>query len=376
MLESLPFPGPFPFLGPEASGLGPDPEKFTGEPLSLVGADAFFCSRSRGEISTFLTMLEQLWTVARNTFTESIRQPIYMVLLLLVSGLLGMSPAFTAYTLEDDNKLLLDLGLSSIFLGGLFLAAFTTAGVLDREIRNRTVMTVLSKPIARATFILGKFLGVLGAIVTAHWVWSLVFLLSARHGVLMRASDVVDRPVLIFGLGAVAVALATALYRNYLRGRVFASALTYALVPCLTVAYMAVLFFDRRWHPQPPVTDLDPQLLLALLLVLEGLAILSAVAVAASTRLGQMLTLTACSVVLILGLTSNTIFGGFRDSSFLARAGYVMVPNLQFMWLADALTQENPVSGSYVAMVTLYTLLYIVAFLAIAVALFQTRDVG
>ena len=56
--------------------------------------------------------------------------------------------------------------------------------------------------------------------------------------------------------------------------------------------------------------------------------------------------------------------------------GFGSVPNLQFFWLADALTEERTVSGTYVAVVTLYALAYVVAFLGAAVALFQTRDVG
>ncbi|MFQ5655144.1 MAG: ABC transporter permease, partial [Planctomycetota bacterium] len=86
-------------------------------------------------------MMEQIRAVARNTFTESIRQPIFLVLLLLGIGLLAINPALSAYTLGDDNKLLLDLGLSTLLLAGMFLAAFTSTGVLSDEIERRTVLT-------------------------------------------------------------------------------------------------------------------------------------------------------------------------------------------------------------------------------------------
>ena len=321
-------------------------------------------------------MLEQLWAISHNTYKESIRQPIFVVLLLMVSGLLALTPAFTAYTLDDDDKLLVDLGLSTIFLGGLFLAAFTTAGVLDREIRNRTVVTLLSKPVARPLFIVAKFLGVFAAMTTAHWIWSTVFLLSAQHGVLMRASDVSDQPVLAFGLGAAALSFLLALWANYFRGRVFASWLTFSMAPLLTLAYGGALCFDREWELHGPAMEFDGQLLIALLLVLEGLAILSSVAVAASTRLGQLMTLLTCTIMLCLGLTADYLYQSYASLSGLAHALILLVPNFQFLWLADALSEENPVNPGYVAMVTLYSFFYVIAGLGVAVALFQTRDVG
>ena len=69
-------------------------------------------------------MLGQITTVARNTYTAAIRQPIALVLLLLTLGILALNPAVSAYTLEDDDKLLRDIGLSTVFVAGLFLSAF------------------------------------------------------------------------------------------------------------------------------------------------------------------------------------------------------------------------------------------------------------
>ena len=316
-------------------------------------------------------MLGQLASIARNTYTESIRQPIFVVLLLIVCGLLALAPSFTAFTLEDDNKLLTDLGLSTLFLGGLFLAAFTATGALDQEIRRKTVLMVLSKPVQRPVFIAGKFVGVIAALATGYVIWSVTFLFSTRHGVLMRSTDVPHQPVLLFGLGSFALGLALAVALNYFKRRVFGSTLAHTLLPLMAFGYWVSLFFGRQWQWQSPTADLDGQLVLALLLVFEGLVVITAVAVAASTRLGQILTLTACFGVLILGLASESLFGG-DSSSWL----YRLLPNMQFYWLADALSQEHPVSMHYVLLVSGYTLFYVVAGLSVAVALFQTRDAG
>jgi ABC-2 type transport system permease protein len=143
-----------------------------------------------------------LLAIARNAFLESIRQPIFAVLLIV--GILAMvlNVNLAAFTLEDDNKLLIDLGLSTLFLAGLLLAAFTATGVLTREIENKTVLTVVSKPVPRAAVVAGKYLGVAGAITLAYWVLAVVFLLAVRHRVQagVRMDETFDLPVLVFSL--------------------------------------------------------------------------------------------------------------------------------------------------------------------------------
>ncbi|MFQ5495005.1 MAG: ABC transporter permease, partial [Phycisphaerae bacterium] len=91
-------------------------------------------------------MLQRMLTVAWATFIETIRQPIYGVILLATAILMVLNVSLAAFTLGDDNKLLLDIGLSTLLLSGLFLSAFSAAGVLGREIENKTVLTVISKP--------------------------------------------------------------------------------------------------------------------------------------------------------------------------------------------------------------------------------------
>ena len=110
---------------------------------------------------------EQLLAITRNTFFESIRQPVLLVVLVISTILVVLSNPFSAYTLQDDNKMFIDIGLSTIFMGGAILSAFIASNVLSREIDNRTVLTVVSKPVSRPIFVLGKFFGVAGAQILA-----------------------------------------------------------------------------------------------------------------------------------------------------------------------------------------------------------------
>ncbi|MFN0058741.1 MAG: hypothetical protein ACKVX7_09830 [Planctomycetota bacterium] len=321
-------------------------------------------------------MIHQVWTIARSTFTEALRQPIYLVLLLATLVLIGVNPAFSAFTLGEDEKLLVEIGLSTIFVGGLLLAAFTATRVIAEEIRHHTVLSVVAKPVSRAGFLIGKFIGVTAALGVACWIWSAGFLMAVRHGVLATALDRAHLPVIWLGLAALATATAVATWRNYRSGTVFSSCLTYWLAVLAPTACAISHLFDERWGLVSFGAQWNPQHLMALALIAEALAVLSAIAVAASTRLGQAMTLILCSLVFLLGLTSEYLLGRFAESSLLGRGAYALVPNLQLLWLGEALAIEQPVSLSYVALATCYCGAYCVAVLALGTALFQTRDVG
>ena len=73
-------------------------------------------------------MLYKLFSIAKNTFIETIRQPVYAVIVAAAVFLFFMSPSLTMYTMEDDNKLLRELGLSTLFIAGLFIATFSACG--------------------------------------------------------------------------------------------------------------------------------------------------------------------------------------------------------------------------------------------------------
>lgn len=322
-------------------------------------------------------MFGQLLAVTRNAFVESIRQPFFIVWICVIGLGMLINPYLAAYTFEDDNKLATDMGLSMLLLGGLVLAAFTAAGVISREIENRTALTVISKPIARPTFILGKFFGVAGALVLAWWNWSLLHLIALRQGAFSTAGTPWDFPVLILGSLAILGALGVAVGLNYLFHRHFGAAFAKWLGLLLPIAYVIILSFDHGFSPQSPLTDVEPGVLMAMFFVLQAVFLFAAIAVAASTRLGQVSTLVICLVVFLLGLSSDYIFGkGASEGVLIHEVLYATVPNLGFHWLADALTQGTigGIGLAYLTRVSLYTLFLVIGLLGLAVALFQTRN--
>ncbi len=319
-----------------------------------------------------------LLTIARNAFLESIRQPVHAVLICGALLALVFNVNIAAYTLEDDNKLLVDLGLSTLFLSGLLMAAFTATSSLSREIENKTVVTVVSKPVSRWLLVAGKFVGIVAALAAAYWLLAVVFLLTVRHRVqsTVRAEDTFDGPVIAFGLLAALVAVMVAAGANYLYRRPFPSVFAVTAAIAATVTWAIVSCIDRTWSLQDPTADFKPQLLIGLVMVFEAIVVLTAIAVAASTRLGRVATLVVCIAVFLAGLVGEYFLSLTALGRRLQPALAAVVPNFQFFWPADALTQGQPIPLSHLGWVSGYAVLLSTAALALAVMLFQGRDVG
>ena len=366
-------------------------------------------------------MFTQLLSITRVTFTEAVRQPIFVVLLLAGTLLMVLNPSMSAYSMEagsGDNKMLVDLGLGTIFFVGILLASFTATGVVNQEMESKTALTIVSKPVPRPIFILGKFFGVSGAITIAAYLLLLVFLFTLRHRVLQNASDELDWPVILFGTGAVLLALIIAGVANYYYNKVFTSTLTYTLLITVTGGFALVSFINKHWGFQSPVTDFVAdhnriaQVVVGCALMLQGLLVITAIAIAFSTRFSQVITLVVCIVVVVVGIMSGSLnymvnnavgieagaplwssvktvwiadLPGARKAAYLAaKAVYLLAPNYQYYWPADAITQGNSLthdaegnlSLGYIGLISAYSVIYITAVLGLAVALFQKREVS
>ncbi|MHC4907360.1 MAG: hypothetical protein ACYTBW_03765 [Planctomycetota bacterium] len=78
----------------------------------------------------------RLLAISKNTFIETLRQPIYAVIIVFSLLLMLLAPAVSMYTLDEDIMLLRELGLSTLFLAGLFIAVFASTGAITEEIES------------------------------------------------------------------------------------------------------------------------------------------------------------------------------------------------------------------------------------------------
>jgi ABC-2 type transport system permease protein len=325
-------------------------------------------------------MPSKLLAIAGNTFLETIRQPIYGVLTWVALGWLALSPSVVGFSLETggDSKIMKDVGLSTLLLYGLLVSVFSATGVITREIESFTVLTVISKPVSRTLFLVGKYLGVAAAVFVGQYLLCLTLFLTAEHGVMETNADKLDQPVLVLSGIALLTSLVVATFTNYIYGWHFPTTMLGYTVTLGTVALIATLFLDRQWRPHNPLLDVAAlqQTVYAAIAVFIGVLVLAAFAVALSTRWSQVLTLVGCSAILALGLLSDYWFGQRVAEGLPFTLLHAVIPNFQFFSLGDAITQEQIIPFTHVLRVAAYGLLYSAAVLCAGVALFQTREVG
>ena len=97
--------------------------------------------------------------IAATTLREHLRDKILYNLLMFALLLIGSSVLLIRLNHGDSERLIVDLGLSCVNLFGVIIAVFIGVGLVNREIKNRTVETLLAKPVHRFEFLLGKYLG-------------------------------------------------------------------------------------------------------------------------------------------------------------------------------------------------------------------------
>ncbi|MBN2132883.1 MAG: ABC transporter permease subunit [Sedimentisphaerales bacterium] len=321
-------------------------------------------------------MMYNLITIAKNTLVETLRQPVYAVIIFIALLLFLVSPSLSMYTMDDDNKLLREIGLSTLFLTSLFIAIFSASGAVSVEIENKTVMTVLTKPVQRPIFILAKFLGVLGALGLAHYICTVALLMAIRHGVLETASDTHDWTV-IAAAGVIAgLTILLSAFFNFIYDWKFGATAVVTGAILSTFGLVFLVFIDRTWKFNPAENGIHLLDIYGSILLFLAAIIIAALAVAISSRFNMMVTLSACMGLFLLGLVSDYVFGRFAETHIWARIGRFLVPNLQVFWISDAIYEGTQVPARYIFISGSYAVCYTVAILALAVALFQRRQVG
>jgi ABC-type transport system involved in multi-copper enzyme maturation permease subunit len=97
--------------------------------------------------------------IARNAFREAVRDRVLYNLVLFVLLLIGGAIVLGELSAGQEAKIIVDLSLSAMLLFGVFIAIFVGVGLVYKEIERRTLYAILSKPIGRGQFLLGKYLG-------------------------------------------------------------------------------------------------------------------------------------------------------------------------------------------------------------------------
>ena len=139
------------------------------------------------------------FAIAGATFGEAVRKRILMVILLVALLIILISPAFEPFAgARGARPLILGFGFGVIQLAGTFIAIILCTGMIPTEIERRTIYTILSKPVQRYQFILGKFVGAVGTLGFMYLMMGIVLLIAARMALGEFDPDIIRGLVMFF----------------------------------------------------------------------------------------------------------------------------------------------------------------------------------
>lgn len=326
------------------------------------------------------------WPLARLTVVEIPRQP---ALLLLVTTLIlftGSLPFLITHNLGEPGKLVRDSAMAVMFLGALLLSATAACGAVSREIRRGTAGAILSKPISRTRFLAAKYAGVSVIMLVFSGMCTLAILMADRAA---ARQFQVGWEFLVPLFLAVFLAYGLAGGVNYLTRRPFASTAFWCMAGLLLLAFLWTLTLEGgsgsgvidhgdHTHVDPLAGEAVPvrwALLPACLLLTFAALMLQALALFCALRLAVVPTLSICGGAFLLGLMSDYLLAIRAETALWARGLYILLPNWQHFWMADALTGGGQVPWAYVGHAALYAGAWTLGILLLALGSFERMEV-
>src|SRR5438132_12069964 len=115
--------------------------------------------------------------ITTNTLTELTRLKVFYFLLIFALFLIGSSAFLARLTFQQEFQILKDVSLGAMSIFTSLLAIIATARLIPQDIEDRTVYTILAKPVPRFEYLLGKIGGVLLLLAISTFVMGAAFLL-------------------------------------------------------------------------------------------------------------------------------------------------------------------------------------------------------
>jgi len=260
--------------------------------------------------------------VAVAVFKESVRDRVPYSLVIFAVILMGASFLMSKLTAGQDFKVIKDLGLATMNAMGLLIAIFIGTGLVSKEVEKRSIYAVLAKPLTRASFVVGKFAG-------------LVLTLAVNLGMMTAAFY-------------------------------------------LMLQYMNLTTDDwikQGWRAPAH----DPRLLVAIALIGVQLTLTTAVALFFSTFSSPMLSMLLTLAVWVAGHFSGDLrnFQTAVDSpaaAAIARALYYVLPNLDPLDVKNEVVHGLPIAWTSVGIGVASIAAYVGVLVGGAVLVFNRRD--
>ncbi|ADB17868.1 hypothetical protein Psta_3204 [Pirellula staleyi DSM 6068] len=273
--------------------------------------------------------LPKLAAISLATAKSEIAQPIYVILMGLGIFLILVFVVIPYFTLGDDIKMLKDTGLSLILVLCIIQSVWAASSSVAEEIDGRTALTVLSKPVSRRDFILGKFVGIGWSTFLLAFALGIVFLISVAYKPIYDAREGAE-------------------YDPTWQRCYFEMVQT---VPGLALAYLETL-------------------------------VMAALSVAISTRLPMLANFIICFAIYVLGhltplmVQSQVVAEQLPPVVFFGRLIATVLPVLDHFNIQASVASGVNVPLDYLGWALLYGMIYSTVAMLLALTLFEDRDLA
>ncbi len=269
----------------------------------------------------------RVWALALSTAKNEMAQPLYLLLLALGAFGILLFGIFPFYTLGDDIRLLKDSAVTLIMIMGMLLAVWSAGTSVSDEIEGRTALTVLSKPVSRRSFVLGKYTGIMLSVFVFFVILSAVLMVVLSYKPIYDARE---------SSGA---------------------------TPSWQVGHEEIM-------TTLPVIGLY---------FMETMAI-GGIAVALATRLPLLANFITCFSIYVIGNLTSPLVAAARENTelvgFVGKLIAVVVPNLNSFNVQAAVDSGSAVPLIYLAGAFNYLVVFLVAVWMVAMLMFEDRDLA
>ena len=143
--------------------------------MSVTESTSTVISSSRpGTVHKFFSF-GRVWALAHNTLLELVRLKVFYFMLLFGLVLIGSSLFMVNFSFQQQFQVLKDVSLGAMSIFSWLLGVLATAMMLPKDVEDRTLYTILAKPVPRFEYLLGKLLGVLLLLAIAVGLMSVLF---------------------------------------------------------------------------------------------------------------------------------------------------------------------------------------------------------
>lgn len=171
----------------------------------------------------------RITAIASNTLLELVRLKVFYFLLIFALIMIGSSAFMVRFTFQEQFQVLKDVSLGAMSIFTWLLSVLATAMLLPKDIEDRTLYTILAKPVPRFEYLLGKLIGVLLLLLVSTLVMSAMFAIALY----LRQQTVLAETLQSTPPNQLAEAVRS----------IKESTFTASLVPCVIIIYLKAAIF-------------------------------------------------------------------------------------------------------------------------------------